>query len=162
MSTTNQILEKAKALSGREEKREGEFKSGSKPKRRGVWVQVGEPFIDPGSNVGVVITERLRGKPEFSLSFMHFDERGGNRYIAVPVKGEHKLEDVVYSLTKHAMMVIAERRASFKPDKPKPKPKPRREKKTTGLSAVVQEDQAKAGKPAPEGKTAKKKKKGKR
>ncbi len=158
MSTTNQILEKAKALSGKEEKPENK----PKPKRRGVWVQVGEPFIDPESNVGVVITERIRGRPEFSLSFMHFDDHGGNRYIAVPIEGEHKLEDVVYSLTKHAMEVIEKRRSEFKPDKPKSKPKPRREKKTTGLSEVVQEDRAKAGEPAPEGKTAKKKKKGKR
>ncbi len=162
MSSTNQILDKAKALSAPKGKPD---ESRPKPKRKGVWSSFCEPQIDPGSNVGVVITERIRGKAEYAVSFMHFDRYGANRYIALPLDGEHELEDIVYSLALKAKAIIAERRKTFRQDRPERPKSPRRpkdKKRTPGLSAVVQEDAAKSGKPQPEGKTARKRRKGKR
>lgn len=84
----------------------------SKPKksrRKGVWEQI-EVFEDPNSHVGLIVSERIRGKVAHSIQIVHNDEMGPNKHIPVPPDGaKHDLKDIVYSLVSRAEEIVAER-----------------------------------------------------
>lgn len=81
----------------------------SKTRRKGVWVQV-EQFEDPDSHVGLILSERIRGRPEYSFTLVHFDAQGSNRYVPLRPEGaRHDLKDIVASLVARAVEVAAKR-----------------------------------------------------
>lgn len=132
-------------------------------KRTGVWEDA-EEFIDKASNLGVVIRRRIRGRPEYSLSLVHFDDRGPNRYIPFPLKGlTRPLHEMVYLLMQEAEKWIeAHPLRQPRKDKGKGKGKDKRDDKRRdeqgGLSALAQKDAAEKGE-AHVGKTERKRKK---
>lgn len=170
MSSTNQILDKARALTNKDDRKPDRERGRKKKKRRGTWSTFCDPLVDPTGTIGITINERIRGKPEYSISFMQFDELGASRYIHLPIDGDHALEDVVYSLTKEAKKVIEKRKKELGHDLPDRTTDSRKSKKPRhpakprgpgGLSTLARQDAA--GKSEPfQGKTARKKKKGKR
>ncbi len=81
----------------------------SKRPRKGVWSEI-KTFQHEQSGMAVIVSERIRGKPEYSVQFVHFDKHGGNKYLPVYLEGDHGLPDVVYSLAKAASEFIEQRR----------------------------------------------------
>lgn len=80
------------------------------PKRKGTWEEV-QTFSDPDSNISILISERIRGKPAYSIQIAHVDNMGPNKHIEVPTPGaKHNVEDIVFSLCKAAREFIDERR----------------------------------------------------
>jgi len=77
-------------------------------KRTGSWEQI-KVLTDPQSNVSVLISERIRGKPAYSIQVVHIDSMGPNKHIELPVPGEHSLADIVFSLCKAADAFIEKR-----------------------------------------------------
>ena len=148
--STNRLLEKAEALNTNS----GPKKEG--PKRRGVWAEL-ETFEDKASGIGVVITERMRGKPGYSFQIVHFDDHGGNKFVPLPCQGANRpLEEVVYLLVKKAREFIEEKQAAAKKRESRPR-KDRRDGKKgdrrdsrnaqpSGLSALAKTDAQKQGK----------------
>lgn len=122
-----------------------------KGKRKGVWSEV-QTFSDPDSNLSVVVSERIRGKPEHSVQFVHHDKMGPNRYLPVPCPGaKHPFKDIMFSLAQSAEEFIAKREAEWaaknpeggKDDKPKsgkPKRERREHKPQGGLSTLAKRD----------------------
>jgi hypothetical protein len=88
----------------------------SKPKksrRKGVWEQV-EVIEDPNSHVGLILSERIRGKFGHSIQIVHTDDMGPNKHIPMPPEGaKHDLKDIVYSLVHRAEEIIAKRKAEW-------------------------------------------------
>lgn len=113
-SSTNQIFDKVKALSEEENK---------KPKRKGAWADV-EQFEDKQSGLGVIVRKRIRGRPAYSYSIVHFDDRGPNRYIPEKLDTARPVEEVIYLLVQKAIECIHEERK-----KDRSHDKPRRDKK---------------------------------
>ena len=174
-STAKQIMDKAAALSGKpqvntESKGHGEHGKGRDKRRPGSWAQVKDgEFIDDDSGMGVVVSERIRGRSEYSFKLVHFDDRGGNTFVTVPCKGaKHPVEDIAFSLVKRACEFIEQKRKEDDARKPKAKddrkqsggPRQKKERKPTGLSELAKADADKKGEQFT-GKTAKKKDKGK-
>lgn len=154
----NQILDKARAVTSDE----ASSPDAKPPKRKGVWDQL-ETFVDKDSGLGVVITERVKGRPAYSISIVHFDHLGGNKFIQVPLQGAKRpLKEILYLLGEKAEAFIEERRKKDRADRPQRKPRPKEKRaKTTpvkGLSDLAKQDAEKKGK-ADEyvGKTARKK-----
>jgi len=88
-------------------------KEGSAPRRKGSWETI-ETLQDPDSGVGLILSERFRGKPEISLQIVHFDEIGPNKFVPVRPEGaKHELKDIVYSLVSRAQEITAERTAKW-------------------------------------------------
>jgi hypothetical protein len=85
---------------------------GKKDTRRpGSWAQV-DVFEDPDSHIGLVLSERIRGKPEYSFRIAHFDAQGLNPFVPLhPPGAKHALKDIVASLVVRALEVVAEREA---------------------------------------------------
>lgn len=168
-STAKQIMDKAAALSGKSQTNTGHGGRG-KPRdkrRKGSWAQVKDgDFIDEASGIGVIVFERILGRPEYSFKLVHFDDRGGNTFVTVPCKGaKHPVEDIAFSLVKRACEFIEQKRKEDDARKPKAKDdrKPRgdkRERSPQGLSELSKADADKKGEDFV-GKTAKKKGKGK-
>ena len=86
-----------------------------KPKkgsRTGVW-EVIETIEDPDSKIGLVLSERIRGKPGHSVQLGHTDDVGWNKYIPVdPPGAKHPVEWIVKSLVDRAKEIVAERKKS--------------------------------------------------
>ena len=132
----------------------------NKGKRRGVWSEV-KTFEDPDSNLVVIVSERIRGRHEFSMQFAHRDKMGMNRYIPFPCPGaKHDFKDIMSSLAGAATQFIEEQTAAAakkseeekKAEKPKDdKKKPRRDqhrvsrKTQGGLSTLAKKDAAEQG-----------------
>lgn len=81
----------------------------SDPKRTGVWADVeGGDFVDKVSNMGIVVRERIKGKPAYCYSLVFYDDQGPNRYIPHPLpKAARPPEEVAYLLIKQAREFIA-------------------------------------------------------
>jgi len=152
--STNRILEKVDAL-----KNQGEqAPSSAKPPgggRRGVWSEV-ETFEDKASGIGVVVTERVRGRPAYSFQIVHFDDHGGNKFVTLPNKGAQRpVEEIVYLLVQKARELIEQKLAESKPRENRPrkgggkrdgKQGERRDRGPTGLSQLAKQDAQKQGK----------------
>jgi hypothetical protein len=82
-------------------------------RRKGVWEDI-KTFEEPGSKLGVIISERIRGKPAYSYQIVHFDAMGANKHLQLPIQGKHKIEDVIFSLVKQAEEFIADKKKSDK------------------------------------------------
>lgn len=158
--STNQILDKVAALNAQNEQVKQETK-----KRRGVWAEV-ETFVDKSSGIGVVITERIKGRPSHSIQILHFDDHGGNKFIALPCAGATRpVKEIVYLLVEQAEKFIEEKLAEDAKHRPK---KDRRHDggkdrkgSARGLSELSQKDAQ--GKPDKYvGKSARKKERGKK
>ena len=80
-----------------------------KPKRKGTWEEI-QTFSDPDSNISVLISERIRGKPAYSIQLVHVDNIGPNKHIELPAAGKHNVEDIVFSLCKAASEFINARK----------------------------------------------------
>lgn len=77
--------------------------------RKGVWVDV-ETLEDPDSHVGLILKERIQGKPGYSFKIVHFDDKGPNLYIPLrPDGAKHPLKDIVASLVARAVEIVEER-----------------------------------------------------
>lgn len=88
-----------------------------KSRRKGVWEQV-EVLQDPDSGVGLILSERIRGKFGHSVQIVYTDDVGPNKHIPVPPEGaKHDLKDIVYSLVARAEEIVAERTAKWKEKK---------------------------------------------
>lgn len=84
----------------------------NKPKRKGSWEEI-QTFSDPDSNISIIISERIRGKPAYSVQLVHVDDMGPNKHIEVPMPGaKHNVEDIVFSLCKAAREFLDERKKS--------------------------------------------------
>lgn len=166
--STNQILDKVAALNAQNEQAKQETK-----KRRGVWAEV-ETFVDKASGIGVVITERIKGRPSYSVQILHFDDHGGNKFIALPCEGATRpVKEIVYLLVEQAEKFIEQKRAEDSKNRPRRDRDKNKDRKgkgprkdrpvTTGLSELARRDAEKKGK-ADEfvGKTAKKKSRNKK
>lgn len=163
MSNTNQIFDKVNALKEQEENPKG-----GPPKRKGAWADV-EQFEDPESHLGVIVRKRIRGRPAYCYSLVHFDDRGPNRYIPHPLEAARPVEEVIYLLVQKAKDCIAEERKKDRADRPRPKKGKKKGKGSdhapaksdgigTGLSALARADaEAKGQKYV--GKTERKRKK---
>jgi len=82
-----------------------------KKKRRGTWAEV-ETIQDPDSNVALILSERIRGKPEYSMQLGHFDDMGFNKFIPLEPEGaKHPVEWIVKSLVDRAKEIVAQRTA---------------------------------------------------
>lgn len=161
--STNQILDKVAALKSQDEQGKKEEK-----KRRGAWAQVGEPLMDKHSGIGVMVSERVRGRPAYSFQIVHFDDHGANKFIQLPCAGAQRpLKEIIYLLVEKAEELIEQKRAEDAKHRPRRDHKnkdrkdkgPRKEARpVTGLSELARRDAEKKGK-ADEfvGKTAKKK-----
>lgn len=80
-------------------------------KRKGTWETV-ETIEDPDSKVGLVLSERIRGRPAYSMQIVHHDDIGLNKHVPMEPEGaKHELKDIVYSLVARAQEIMAERRA---------------------------------------------------
>jgi len=81
------------------------------PKRAGSWETI-ETIEDPDSKVGLVLSERIRGRPGYSIQIIHTDDLGLNKHVPLePPGAKHELKHIVYSLVDRAHQIIAERRA---------------------------------------------------
>lgn len=143
-----------------------ESKEKQKRKRKGVWSEV-QTFTDPDSNLSVIISERIRGKPQFSVQFVHHDKVGPNKFVPVPCPGaKHSFKDIMFSLAAKAEQFIAEREAKWEKKNPpeeqsekKPKQeRPKERKPQGGLSMLAKMDAEKKGFKR-EGQTQRKRKK---
>ena len=85
-----------------------------KPKqgsRKGVWEEI-QRFEDPDSNVALILSERVRGKPEISMQIVHIDDMGPNKFVPMDPKGaKTELKHIVYSLVEAAQNAVVELRA---------------------------------------------------
>jgi hypothetical protein len=90
-----------------------------KSRRKGVWEQI-EVLEDPDSHVGLVLSERIRGKFGHSIQIIHTDDMGLNKHIPIPPDGaKHDLKDIVYSLVARAEELVAKRTAEWEKRKGK-------------------------------------------
>lgn len=81
-----------------------------KKKRKGVWEEV-QRLQDPDSKVTLILSERIRGKPGYSMQICIEDDLGINKHIPhSPPGAKHELKHIVYSLVQAAEEVIAERK----------------------------------------------------
>jgi hypothetical protein len=79
--------------------------------RQGTWETV-ETIEDPDSKVGLILSERIRGRPAYSIQIIHHDEVGLNKHVPVsPPGAKHELKHIVYSLVARAQEIILERKA---------------------------------------------------
>ncbi len=102
--STNQIFEKVAALQmEKQDKQPDKKKSGN-----GAWEEV-ECLQDKDSGIGVSITQRIRGKPAYSITVLHFDGDRAQKHIQMPCLGKHLIEDIVHALVKRAREVVEER-----------------------------------------------------
>jgi hypothetical protein len=87
-------------------------RNGKKDERRpGSWAEV-EVLEDPASHIGLVLSERIRGKPGYAFRIVHFDEQGLNPYVPLrPSGAKNELKDIVSSLVSRALEIMAEREA---------------------------------------------------
>jgi len=89
---------------------EHDRKSKQGPKRTGSWETI-QTIEDPDSKVGLVLSERIRGKPGYSIQIIHHDDIGLNKHVpSEPDGAKHELKDIVYSLVARAQEIIIERR----------------------------------------------------
>lgn len=80
-----------------------------KKKRKGTWATI-ETIQDPDSKIALVLSERIRGKPEYSMQLGHFDEVGFNKFLPMdPPGAKHPVEWIVKSLVDRAKEIVAER-----------------------------------------------------
>jgi len=80
-------------------------------KRKGSWDYL-QTIQDPDSNVGLILSERMRGLPGYSMQIVHIDDIGPNKHVPMaPPGAKHELKHIVYSLVERAQEIIAERRA---------------------------------------------------
>lgn len=137
--STQSIIDKAVALNTAEEEPEAT--------RAGAW-ETAEEFIDRDSGLGVVIRKRIRGRPSYSVSLVHFDERGSNRYIPFPLDGlVRPLHEMTYLLMQKAEAWISEHPLREHKRKEKGKrDKDRRDREQGGLSSLAKRDAEKQGK----------------
>jgi len=85
----------------------------NKQKRKGSWEEI-KTLTDPNSNISVLISERIRGKPAYSIQVVLVDSMGPNKHIEVPTPGaKHNVEDIVFSLCKAAREFIDERKKAM-------------------------------------------------
>jgi len=126
-----------------------------KQKRQGAWVEK-TTFREANTGLSVVVSERIRGRPAYSIQILHLEEQGGNKHIQLPVRGLDKvpyegdekpqIEDVVKALVKIARDWCDEHPLT-EPKKDKPRrdgkkgggDKRKREAKG-GLSALARKD----------------------
>jgi len=88
-----------------------------KSRRKGVWEQI-ESIEDPDSRVGLILSERIRGKFGHSIQIVHRDDVGPNKHIPFPPEGaKHDLKDIVYSLVAKAEEIVAKRKAEWEKKK---------------------------------------------
>lgn len=79
-------------------------------KRRGVWEEI-QTLEDPDSKVGLIISEKIRGKPSYSFQIVHFDDIGPNKFVPNnPPNAKYKLADIVRSLIESAEEIVDERK----------------------------------------------------
>ena len=84
-----------------------------KSRRKGVWEQL-QVIEDTDSHVGLILSERIRGKPGWSVQIIHTDDLGANKHVPVAPDGtKHDLKDIVYSLVHRAQEIVAERKAEL-------------------------------------------------
>jgi hypothetical protein len=70
--------------------------------RKGAWEDI-HTMQDPDSGIGIVISERIRGKPMFTFQIVHFDDLGLRQHIPYPCPGaKHPVEWIIKSLTESA------------------------------------------------------------
>lgn len=160
--STNQILDKVAALKSQDTQDKRPPRKGS-----GTWAEV-DTFTDPKSGISVVVTERIRGRPAYSIQLVHFNQTGDRRNLCIPVPcegAEHPIEDIVRALIKRGRELVDEKMAEAAKSRPRRDRKDRKDKgprkesrPVTGLSELARRDAEKKGK-ADEfvGKTAKKK-----
>lgn len=80
--------------------------------RKGAW-DIIETIEDPESKVGLVLSERIRGKPGYSMQIIHTDDIGVNKHVPMnPPGATHELKHIVYSLVQRAQEIIDERKKS--------------------------------------------------
>ena len=85
----------------------------SKKKRNGSWDYL-ETIEDPDSKIGLVLSERMRGKPAFSMQIIHTDDVGLNKHIPMEIpEAKHAFKDIVYSLVARAEEIVAKRKAEW-------------------------------------------------
>lgn len=154
--STQAIIEKAEALKTEEEQ------SASNKKRTGAWVEE-EVFEDKDSGLAVVIRKRIRGRPAYSVSLVHYDEKGPNRYIPFPLRGLNRpLFEVAYLLMKTAEEYMEAHPLHSRRDKRKDKKRGesngKGKSREGGLSALAKADAQEHGHEHV-GKTARKRKK---
>lgn len=81
-------------------------------KRKGAWDLV-ETIEDPDSKVGLILSERIRGKPMYSMQIIHTDDIGVNKHVPMePPGAKHELGWIVKSLVDRAQEIIDERKKS--------------------------------------------------
>lgn len=156
--STQAIIEKATALAA-----DGAEKKAPSRKRQGAW-ETAEEFLDKDSGLGVIIRKRVRGQAAYSVSLVHFEERGPSRHIPYPL-GElgRPLHEMAYLLLKKAEQWIQEHPLRVR--KPRDGKKGGKKGSTKdrrshggGLSSLAQQD-AQDGGHEHEGKTARKRRK---
>lgn len=146
--STNQIFDKVAALKSKEEQAKSEGK-----KRRGVWAEV-ETFMDKSSGIGLVVTERVRGRPSFSIQLVHFDDHGGNKFVPLPCEGAQRpVKEILYLLAEKADALIQEKLAEMQKSRPRKDRKDRKkgdrkspDRTVSGLSELAKRDAEKKGK----------------
>ena len=80
-------------------------------KRKGSWETV-ETIEDPDSRIALVLSERIRGKPAYSMQIVHFDDIGLNKHVPLEPEGaKHPVEWIVKSLVDRAKEIVAKRNA---------------------------------------------------
>lgn len=90
-----------------------------KSRRSGVWERL-EVIEDPDSRIGLVLSERIRGKVAYSMQITHVDDMGPNRHVPMSPEGaKHALKDIVYSLVQRAEEIVAERKKAHLKNKKK-------------------------------------------
>ena len=81
-------------------------------KRKGVWVEL-QKLEDPDSKVGLLLSERIRGKPAYSIQIVHTDTIGVNKFVPMaPPGAKHEWGWIVKSLIDRAQEIINEREKS--------------------------------------------------
>jgi hypothetical protein len=80
-----------------------------KQRRKGAWEEI-ERFQDPDSKVTLILSERIRGRPAYSVQFVYMDDLGPNKHIPDhPPGAKYSLGDIVRSLANAADEFIANR-----------------------------------------------------
>lgn len=80
-----------------------------KEKRKGSWETI-ETFEDPDSRIALILSERIQGKPGYSMQIVHFDDVGLNKHIPIdPAGAKHPIEWIVKSLVDRAKEAVAKR-----------------------------------------------------
>jgi len=80
--------------------------------RKGVWEEI-QTIEDPDSKVGLIISEKIRGKPSYSFQIVHFDDIGPNKFVPNnPPGAKYTLADIVRSLVARAEEIVDARKKS--------------------------------------------------